>query len=247
MIMFYEKGVLIWPAIALSLAFHALLFLIPVRLPEMGAFSGTEARFVFVEPKTSPPAPSASRNEPRSLPDTQPLSPPAEPQPIMRPRPQPETNKNRTEPSPAIKPPKEPRQQSRSAKPEPAPTANSSSQNHRRQNDFSVPEAPAAVLGKTGSPLQTTFGTPDGPKFLHRVVPEYPWKARRKGKEGTVVIDLHIDADGRLQATDVIQDPGFGMAEAAKKAVGESTYLPARRHEEKVASKARIHIRFKLN
>jgi TonB family protein len=92
----------------------------------------------------------------------------------------------------------------------------------------------------------TNFGASDAPRFMHRALPVYPMMARRLGREGKVVLKLLIDAQGRLQNIEVIEGGGFGFAEAAIEAVKRSTYHPALRNGERVASRALLPIRFKL-
>ncbi|MGD0232311.1 MAG: energy transducer TonB [Syntrophorhabdales bacterium] len=90
------------------------------------------------------------------------------------------------------------------------------------------------------------FGTPGGPRFLHREVPEYPLLARRRGKEGTVVLMVMIDAAGRLSKVNVVETSDKLFVEPSVQAVKRSTFLPARRNGQPVTSAAILPVRFSL-
>ncbi len=90
------------------------------------------------------------------------------------------------------------------------------------------------------------FGSPSGPKFLHREIPEYPFLARKRKIEGKVVLDVVIDATGRLTRAEVVEASDRMFAEASLEALKKSTFLPARRNGRPVTSRALLPIRFSL-
>ncbi len=94
--------------------------------------------------------------------------------------------------------------------------------------------------------METSFGNTGAPVFVHREMPEYPFTARRFGKEGKVVLKLLIDMHGKLQNIEVIEPSGFGFTEAAVTAIKKSSFSPAYRNGEKIASKALLSVRFIL-
>jgi len=98
----------------------------------------------------------------------------------------------------------------------------------------------------SGTPLETRFGETNAPSFIHREIPVYPPLARRRGKEGRVVLTLLIDQAGKVQKIDVTESAGYGLTEAAIEAVKRSTFAPAHAKGKKVASRAVLPIRFKL-
>ncbi len=99
--------------------------------------------------------------------------------------------------------------------------------------------------GGDGS-LERTFGSADGPSFLHKVVPSYPALAKRLEKEGTVVLRVTIDDQGRPLEIVVLQKAGFGFDEEAVKAVKDSRFVPAKRDGKPLACRALLPIRFVL-
>lgn len=74
----------------------------------------------------------------------------------------------------------------------------------------------------------------------------YPEAERDAGREGTVVVDLHVNESGRVTAVDVVRsvDPAFD--EAAKKVGLLLRFSPAYRGAEKVPVKLRQAIKFNL-
>ncbi|HDH00556.1 MAG TPA: energy transducer TonB [Nitrospirae bacterium] len=92
----------------------------------------------------------------------------------------------------------------------------------------------------------TEFGSADGPRFLKRVFPEYPWVARKRGKEGRVLLRLTIDESGRLVDVEIVERAGFGFEREAMEAVRKSVFLPARRHGIPVKSEVLLPVRFVL-
>jgi len=74
----------------------------------------------------------------------------------------------------------------------------------------------------------------------------YPEEARSQGREGMVVLDLHIDTDGHVKTVDVVRSGGPDFDEAAKKAVMLLRFTPAFLGTQRVAVKMRQAIQFKL-
>lgn len=62
-----------------------------------------------------------------------------------------------------------------------------------------------------------------------------------------MLLRLSISEDGQLSKAEVIEDPGYGFAEAALEAVQKSSFIPARQNGKAVAVRAILPIRFILN
>lgn len=95
-------------------------------------------------------------------------------------------------------------------------------------------------------PYDTEFGASAAPSFLYREMPVYPLFARKLGKEGKVILRLTIDDKGNLRNVEVMEQAGYGFAEAAVEAVKKSTFLPAKKHGKPVASRALLPVIFSL-
>ncbi len=111
-----------------------------------------------------------------------------------------------------------------------------------------APPRPSAGSGTPGppGPVVADFGSASGPAFLRRVLPVYPEMAKRLGKEGRVVLRLHLDARGNLQRVEVVEGAGYGFEEAAIAAVKQSSFRPAMVQGEPRACIARLPIKFAL-
>lgn len=105
---------------------------------------------------------------------------------------------------------------------------------------------PKAYVEPKAEPKDVEFGSALGPKFLHREMPVYPLLARRLGKEGKVLLRLTIDERGRLLNVEVIEGAGHGFTESAVDAVKKSSFLPAKKEGNPIASKALLPIKFTL-
>jgi TonB family protein len=85
-----------------------------------------------------------------------------------------------------------------------------------------LPTAPA----RADSPeILRTGGEIKSPRKIHHVSPHYPDEAKRKGKQGTVVLECTVDREGKI--TEVV--PMFGppeLAPAAEEAVRQWRYTP---------------------
>lgn len=79
--------------------------------------------------------------------------------------------------------------------------------------------------------------------ILHRL---YPEEARLKHIEATVVLDIHLDANGRVTSTEIVKSAGSAFDQAAQKAAKLLKFTPAYIGNQPVAVKIRQAIEFKL-
>lgn len=131
---------------------------------------------------------------------------------------------------------------------EPAPSvAGSDSGGLEESGSARVSGAPGPGLaGPALGPVGASFGDADGPRFVQRVMPRYPELARRKGREGRVLLRLVIGPDGELRNVEVVEGGGHGFDEAALAAVRASLFAPAVRHGRAVECAALLPVRFAL-
>jgi protein TonB len=76
--------------------------------------------------------------------------------------------------------------------------------------------------------------------------PQYPALARRRQKEGRVVLRLALDRDGSLRRAEVVEPAGYGFDESALAAVWKSRFLPAYHQGKPVPCMALLPVRFEL-
>lgn len=101
--------------------------------------------------------------------------------------------------------------------------------------------------GGGGGDYVGQFGQGDGPCFRRRSLPAYPGEAKRANLEGKVSLRLFIDAAGGLRNVEVLEHSGLEFVEEALKAVRASSFSPAKRGGQAVASRATLTIRFRIN
>ena len=83
--------------------------------------------------------------------------------------------------------------------------------------------------------------------FRYKAEPKYPSEAKRAGKEGRVVLEATIDADGKVKDITVMEDTvGFGCARAAIQALKASRFNPAKRGGESVSQRITVPYTFKI-
>ncbi len=96
------------------------------------------------------------------------------------------------------------------------------------------------------APPAPAAGVLEGATLVKKVDPAYPDLARRAGIEGTVELEVSIDATGAVTDVEVVRGLPLGMSEAAAEAVHRWKYRPARTASGPVASRKSVRIRFVL-
>lgn len=74
----------------------------------------------------------------------------------------------------------------------------------------------------------------------------YPESERTEGREGTVVLDLHVDEDGNVTSAEVVKSAGAAFDEAAVRAAKLLRFSPAFLGSRRVPVKLRQAIQFKI-
>jgi TonB family protein len=91
--------------------------------------------------------------------------------------------------------------------------------------------------------VHTTQQPTDGPVLIKQKKPKYPKNSRKAKVQGTVRLRATIGTDGRLKNVTVIEGDPL-LADAAKEAVLQWRYQPARRNGEPVEVSTNIDINF---
>jgi protein TonB len=84
------------------------------------------------------------------------------------------------------------------------------------------------------------------PIFKTRIAPMYPDEAKRREKEGTVILDVSISATGEVIDVVIKRAAGFGFDEAAIAAMRQSDFSPAFVGDQPVAVIVRVPIQFRF-
>jgi TonB family protein len=82
--------------------------------------------------------------------------------------------------------------------------------------------------------------------LLHFTRRFYPAPERLAGREGDVVLDVHLDPAGRVASVDVVTSAGADFDQAARKVISKARFSPAKVKERPVAVKIRQTVAFRL-
>ena len=120
---------------------------------------------------------------------------------------------------------------------------------------FTVPTPPAPVAAPPGPNPAPAPPAPPAPvtqarfdaDYLKNPKPAYPPASRRLGEEGKVVLRVHVSAEGRPTAVELKGSSGFARLDAAARAAVEQwRFVPARRGDEAIAAWVLVPIVFSL-
>jgi len=84
------------------------------------------------------------------------------------------------------------------------------------------------------------------PRLKSEVRVPYPEAAKKAGIEGAVIMDILVDATGRVREATLVEGPGQGLNEAALAAVRRFEFEPAQMGDKRVAVRIRYAYRFVL-
>jgi protein TonB len=219
--------------------------------------------------KPEPPKKPVKKDPPKKVREIKPIpkkEPP--PKPKKKPRPKPETRpktvkkkKDILPPAPLPPPPSEPAPPKAS---ETAPEKPSEPQFYPEQEskESSQPEADSASASLTDEPAASaSFSEGDEkvpeppdlpvieaiPHYKKNPPPVYPRMARRRGYEGTVLMEVLVSREGRVKAVRLLESSGYDVLDReATVAVKRWVFEPARQGEKKVDMWVKVPVKFKL-
>jgi TonB family protein len=84
------------------------------------------------------------------------------------------------------------------------------------------------------------------PKIIKRVSPVYPEEAKKAKTQGTVVMDITINEQGKVSSVKIIESANSSLAEAAINAIKQWEYEPVLLEGKPVAVIATVKITFAL-
>ena len=210
------------PYLVIALALHALVLVLTSRLlPE-------EQRMPLVQPITVTFEQPATLSVPLAPPPaaTAPRAPPVPDRPRQPPVPRRAILAVVAQPG---------------AKPAPSAVAESA----LASADERPGTAPPAAVGN--APVPVVAARYDA-AYLHNPRPAYPPMSRRLGEEGRVVLRVRVGADGHPAAVNVDRSSSFErLDEAARRAVGNWRFVPARHGDEPVEGSVRVPVVFRLD
>ncbi|MFJ5471200.1 energy transducer TonB [Pectobacterium carotovorum] len=107
------------------------------------------------------------------------------------------------------------------------------------------PVAQKAVAQPVDAPLTPPLANAD---YLHNPAPSYPDVAISRGYEGTVLLNVQVRADGKVQTIRIHQSSGYpSLDDAARDTVRRWSFVPARRGSQPVSGWVVVPVDFSLN
>lgn len=108
-----------------------------------------------------------------------------------------------------------------------------------------APVAQKAVAQPVDAPLTPPLANAD---YLHNPAPSYPDVAISRGYEGTVLLNVQVRADGKVQTIQIHQSSGYpSLDDAARDTVRRWSFVPARRGSQPVSGWVVVPVDFSLN
>jgi periplasmic protein TonB len=108
-----------------------------------------------------------------------------------------------------------------------------------------LPQAPPTVAAAAEVPVPYDPSL-ERPQRIFAPLPSYTEAARRARRQGRVVVEAVIDADGAVVDARVLQGLGLGLDESALATVGTWRFTPARRQGRAIPVIYTLIIRFQL-
>lgn len=97
-----------------------------------------------------------------------------------------------------------------------------------------------------GGTVEGQFGRGEGPSFAYREMPEYPFAAKRLGREGRVVLRVTIDGKGKLEDVTVVEATDRIFVDAAVDSIKKSRFVAGKKDGLPCRYRCRLTIRFGL-
>ncbi|MGW8187203.1 MAG: TonB family protein [Desulfobacterales bacterium] len=122
-------------------------------------------------------------------------------------------------------------------------------------SDAQPPPAEEPPTGFEGQSMAASTTQADLPPAVEDAIPEYrknppisyPTRARRKGYEGTVMLEVLVNRNGRVDDLRVLASSGYEILDrSAVKSVKTWSFKPAKKGNETVDMWVKVPVRFKL-
>jgi protein TonB len=116
---------------------------------------------------------------------------------------------------------------------------------------FGIGDGTGLGIGKgpgngTGAVSYRALGITEQPRLLHSEEPEYSEEGRKARAQGSVLLAIDVDVNGRVANIRVVKSLGLGLDEKAKEAVLKWRFRPAMAGGRPVTAPAQVTVTFHL-
>ena len=244
---FSERGL----ALAVAVGLHAaILPWLLTKSPEIPPVSEPQALPVQIEFTVAAPAP---------VPETP--TPVSEPRPDTSTTPAPLVDENASTPAPEPKPEPKPKPVEKKQPPKIKPLVRPQTKPKHEVRPVqkpnikpSTPAQPATQPATHTSAAQPSAAAPAvtppiaNAGYLHNPAPDYPESAIERGLEGTVLLRVTVNPEGKATGVQIYQSSGTSaLDDAALRTVRHWSFVPAKRGTEAVSGQVIVPVDFSLN
>jgi len=238
----------LWTAIGLSVLLHSLFLSSDFRLSARQEAKMELPRHLTVtlSYRQPPPTPPETPRKPPPAPIRKPEAPPK----IVKltPAKTPEVQSKKPEPEiqPIEPPAVEPEPHTETSEVE-APDPPSRTVSEKVPEETPIASEPQARTHALPAPPAPVTLREAHPAYRKNPPPPYPGAAKRRGIEGVVLLDVFVNAAGKVEKAAVYQSSGYAILDrTALKAVGVWIFEPGMMGDRPVAMWVRVPIRFEL-
>lgn len=228
------------------------------RPPPQPERAPTQETTAATDPRPATSTATAPDPEPGPEPEAKPVLQPSELKPELEPEPPKAPTKRPTASSTPKPPPEPPRQiiaeavepTGESAEEEPAeePTsAQATATTIAPTPPINAGEAASTPAGRETTAATTGEIIEAHPLYRENPPPPYPRAAQRRHHQGTVILEVLVNRQGRVEELQVAESSGYPLLDrAAANAVADWRFEPGRRNDQAVASRVLVPVRFAL-
>ncbi len=116
------------------------------------------------------------------------------------------------------------------------------------QHELQTPQLTSDLISDDLSFIPSSQAESQAVSYLNNPAPHYPEKARLRRQQGTVLLHVQVNFEGKPKAIDVIKSSGYHLLDqAALKAVKQWAFIPAQQESKPVEQQVEIPITFRMD
>lgn len=120
-----------------------------------------------------------------------------------------------------------------------------------REQENLQPEAGKPTVGlqhKDAEQTESAITKPIAANYLNNPQPHYPLRARKNGYQGTVLLDVAVQTNGKPRSIRLARSSGYDILDdIALETVRQWEFIPARQGRELIEASVEVPIKFQMN